>query len=470
MPVLRRVALAGRWIWTLSIIAGGATVARADLKLSDLVGSAVTAVGPYIQDVNDAISAFAAGDQQTALARLQNAKKVTPALAPAEVMMAQLFFDAGQPAAGSGMLERALQTAPQDPEAYVAMTERAVVEGRLTEADLLLPVTEKFVEAFNQNPRRKQNLKARLYNAGATLDQARGRLDAAKAKLEALVKLDLRNSNSHAKLGHVLFAQNDPKAAYGEFQLAAEADEKSPPAELMMAMLAADKVSAERWINFALDKSPNDVRTQLGAANYYLKFNQIDRAKKHADEAIKLDPNGFESNLVAGLVARIEGDFGNAEKHLSAAHLQQPANWIVMNHLALVLLESPDERSRERARQFSEIVVRQNPDNADFVAALGWINYRLKRIVEAERAFSAVLNSKQVKSTKMMSSEMAYFLANLAKDQGKPAEAIKLLRDCINTDQPFAYRKMAEQMLAQLVKSAGGTSPAPATKSAQPTP
>jgi tetratricopeptide (TPR) repeat protein len=470
MAVSRRLAFAGRWIWALSIIVVGAAFARAELKVADLLGSAVSGVGPYMQDVTDAIAAFSAGDHETALARLQNAKKVTPALAPAEVMMAQLFFDAGQSAAGNGMLEKALQSAPEDAEAYVALTERAVLEGRLTEADLLLPRAEKAVEVFNQNPRRKQFMQARLYFAGATLDQARGRLDAAKAKLEALIKLDSRNAGSHTKLGQVLFAQNDQKAAYNEFRLAAEADEKSPPAELMMAILAADKVGAERWINFALNKSPGDVRTQLGAANYFLQNNQINRAKKHADEAVKLDPNGFDSNLAAGLVARLDGDFASAEKHLSAAHLQQPANWGVMNHLALVLLELPDARSQDRARQFAEVVVRQNPDNADFIAALGWINYRLNRRVEAERAFTAALKSKQVRTSQMMSSELAYFLANLAKDQGNAAEAIKLLRDCLNTDQPFAYRKMAEQMLAQLAKSSGGTADAPATKAGQPTP
>jgi tetratricopeptide (TPR) repeat protein len=472
MALFRRLAVAGRWLWAILFVVGTPAAARAELKVFDLIGAAVTGVGPYVQDVNDALAAFAAGDRDTALARLQSAKKVTPALAPAEVMMAQLYFDAGQNVAGSGMLEKARQTAPDDPEAYVVLAERAVMDGRLTEADLLLPTAEKAVESFNQNPRRKQNMQARLYLAGATLDEARGRLDAAKARLESLIKLDPRNAGSHSKLGQVLFARNEPKAAYSEFQLAAEADERALPAELMMAMLAADKVSAERWISFALKKSPGDLRTQLGAANYFLKNNQIDQAKVHAAEAVKLDPDGFEGNFVAGLVARIDGDYANAEKYLSTAHLQQPGNWGVMNHLALVLLESPDASNHERARQFAEAVVRQNPDNADFIAALGWINYRLKRMAEAERAFTAVLKSKQVQSTQMMSSEMAYFLANLAKDQGNTAEAMKLLRECLNTDQPFAYRKMAEKTLAELAKSSGDTTatPAASTRVGQPSP
>ena len=64
-----------------------------------------------------------------------------------------------------------------------------------------------------------------------------------------------------------------------------------------------------------------------------------------------------------------------------------------------------------------------------------------------------------------MSSELAYYLANLAKDRGRPEEAIRLLRDALNTEQPFAYRKAAKELLARLAKASGAASGA--TKSGQ---
>jgi tetratricopeptide (TPR) repeat protein len=446
-------------------VLAAASEVRGQLTVQDLTRSAVQGVGPYYQDVRDAIAAFAARDYKTALARLQNAKKVTPALAPAEIMMAQLYFDAGQPAGGIAMLETAAKSSPADPEAFVILAERALAEGRLTEAELLVPTIDKLAEAFNQNPVRRQNLRLRGYTVGAVVDQTRGRLADARARLEQVVKLDPKNAAAHDKLGQLLFKQNDQKGAYAEFQLAAEADKSALPAELMMANLFTDKLSREKWFEFALKKSGGDLRTQLAAANYRLGTNQVEQAKAHAEKAIELDPAGFESNVVVGLVARMEGDFAKAKKHLSVAHLLQPVNFVLMSQLGLVLMELPDDADRLRGLQFAELCVRENPDNADFLAALAWINYRLNRKAEAERFFGALFNSRQVQAG--ITSEMGFYLANLAKDRGNTQEAVKLLREALNTDKPFAYRKAAEQLLAELNKGTSGPAAAGSTQTGQ---
>ncbi|MEX0677770.1 MAG: tetratricopeptide repeat protein [Pirellulales bacterium] len=457
MAVKRRWAPAGRWLGVLAIVACTGTLARAELQVRDLTGTAVEGVGPYHQDVKDAIGAFAARDYKTALAHLQNAKKLTPALAPAEVMMARLYFDALQPRLGIAMLEAAAQSAPNDPESFVALAERALAEGRVTEAELLFPRIENLVEGFNQNPRRRQDLRLRAYTVGAAVDQFRGKLDAAKTKLESLIKLDPRNASAHEKLGRLLFAQNNPRGAYDEFKLAAQVDKNAVPAELVMATLFADQISAEKWLDHAITKNPDDLRTQLGAANYRLKTNEIEKARKHAEKALELDPRGFDSNMLVGLIARMDGDYAKAEKHLSAAHLLEPVNFVVLSHLALVLLELPDDASHLRALQIAELTARENPDNPDYLGTLAWINYRLNRKADADRFFTAAFNSRQIQTTQTMTSEMGYFLAHLAKDRGKPEEAIRLLRDALNTEKPFAYRRAAQQMLAQLTKSSDGS-------------
>ncbi len=469
MAFNERRALAGRWLGVLAIMTFAGTLARAELTVKDLTGTAVPGIGPFYQDVTDAIRAFAARDYKTVLARLQNAKKLTPALAPAEVMMARLYFDAGVALGGNAMLEIAIKTAPRDPEAYLLLAERALAEGRVAEAELMFPKIEKLVEAFNQNPRRRQDLRLRAYTVGATVDQTRGNLNAARVKLESLVRLDPQNASVHQKLGRLLFAQNDQRAAYDAFKLAAQTDKKALPADLMMASLYADKVTAKKWLDRAIERNPEDLRTQVGAANFLLATNQVDLATAHAEKAVALDPDGFESNLVAGLLARMAGDFGKAAKHLSTAHLQQPVNFHVMNHLALVLLELPDDASRLRGRQFAELVARENPENPDYLATLGWINYRLDRKAAARRFLTAALNSRRGQSKMTLSSDMGYYLANLAKDQGNAKEAIKLLRNSLDTEQPFAYRKAAQQMLAQLTESAGDAAEADAgsTKTGQ---
>ena len=154
-----------------------------------------------------------------------------------------------------------------------------------------------------------------------------------------------------------------------------------------------------------------------------------------------------------GLSARLLTDYKTAETHLAKAHLLAPANGAITNNLALVLLELPEEASRRRAPQFAEINARQNPNNMDIVATLGWVNYRLNRWPEAEKAFTTVMEyANVVNGSDKTTPEMAYYLAHLAKDQNKIPKAMQLLRDSLNNDLPFAYRKPAEEMLAQLTK------------------
>ena len=259
--------------------------------------------------------------------------------------------------------------------------------GAPTEATLLLQKTGKILDAFAENPKRKQALQARYYSAAAGIDEARLRLERGASKLEAWVKADPKNVKAHDRLGRALFNLQDAKAAYAEFQLAAEADKKHVPAEIALCELYTDPVNSDKWLNAAIKKGANDLRSQVAIASYLLKANRLDEAKSHAAEALKLDPDGTDANLISGIVERMNGDYEAAVEHLSKAHLHTPANPVVMNHLALALAEMPDQEHRQQALEFAEINNRQNPNLVNVVLTLGWVNYRLNRRAEAERAF-----------------------------------------------------------------------------------
>ncbi len=124
-----------------------------------------------------------------------------------------------------------------------------------------------------------------------------------------------------------------------------------------------------------------------------MKVGQIDAALAQAEAAVKLDPEGFESNLLVGMLSLMEGDYPSAVAHLSKAHLLQPAKLSVANQLALALVELPDEASRTRALQFAQINARQQANNVELLATLGWINFRLGNKAEADQAFQAALRA-----------------------------------------------------------------------------
>ncbi|HEX3726198.1 MAG TPA: tetratricopeptide repeat protein [Pirellulales bacterium] len=444
--------------------------ARADLTVEKLTGRAIAGIGPFFQDVDDAIREFGAKDYVKAFAHLQSAKKSTPRLPPAEIMMAELHFDAGQAGPGIVMLETAVRQSPQDPEAFIILAERALGEGRLTEAGLLFDKSSQVLNRFAENARRKQNLQVRLYSGSATVDETMGNVKEALRSLEELSKVDPNNGAARARLGRALFRSGDQKKAYAEFQAAAEADKTLQPAELAMASLSTDRVKSEQWLNVALKKTPVDLRTRLGAAEFLMRNNQIEEAKVQAQEALKLDPHGLETNLSMGIMDRLQGDFKSAVAYLSTAHLLAPANPVIINHLALSLLELPDEESHRRSLEFAELNLRQNPNVPEVMAAFGWINHRLKRPLEAQRAFMAVLATAGTHSANQtMSADIGYYLAEMAKEKGQTAESLRILKETLSSNQPFAYRKPAQALLAELTKAEktsaakGKEKPAPKT-------
>jgi predicted Zn-dependent protease len=467
--------LHGTLTFLTALLAGFSAQSRGDMTVESLTSNAVTGMGAYYQDVYDAIRSFGEQDYPEALSRLEKAKKTVPRLAPAEVMMAQLYFDANQPAGAIAMLEKAIKRVPEDPEAYIMLAERAVSEGRFVEADLLFAKSGNIVEVFADNPKRKQNLQHRSSIGWASADESRGNLKEARAKLESLLKIEPQNGDAHERLGKVLFAMEDQKGAHAEFRAAADADKTKPSAEIAMALLMKDQVNAEKWVKAAVAKGAQDLRTQIGAAQFFLKINQLDEARARAEEAVKLDPEGMESNLLRGLIARLLGEFKVAETHLSKAHLLFPSNTVVINGLALALLELPDDESHQRALRFAELNARQYSNNPEALATFAWVNFRLNHRIEAERAFAAMLSAARTGTVKYFNAEMGYYLANYAKERGQTADAIKMLKDSLNSNEPFAYRKPAQALLAKLSKleksksAKGDEAPAASKKADSPT-
>ena len=69
---------------------------------------------------------------------------------------------------------------------------------------------------------------------------------------------------------------------------------------------------------------PTEYKVSYFYAELLWKMEDWTQCGPAFDRVVEIDPNGFESNLVAGLVARMQGDFPKAKRHLSTAHLMQP--------------------------------------------------------------------------------------------------------------------------------------------------
>ena len=434
-------------VLALAILALRVSPAAAQMSVEILTSGATSdAEGPHYQDVEDAIKKFTTRDYEGARKLLEEARKKTPKLAPAEIMMAQLYRASNQSGPGRAELEKAVRKYPQDPEAYLLIGEIGLQEGRTTEAGLVFAKASEVTNAFKENPKRLQNFKIRSFAGLASVDESLERWKEAKVHLEAWVKADQDSANPHQRLGRALFQLKEAKEAYTEFQTAAKADAKLPPVDVTMASLywtAGDKTKAEQFLERAIKAGGKDLRSKLALTQLLLTMNRLGDAQKYADEAVKADPKSIEAKLAAGVLARMQGDYKTAEKLLDAVHQQSPANFLATNHLALVLVEG-DDASKQRALEFAEMNARQNPKNAEAVATLGWVYFKNGKVKEAEQALNSLMSAGGV------TADSAFYLASMLAEQGRTTEALKLLENILNGERLFAYRKQAQVLLTSL--------------------
>jgi predicted Zn-dependent protease len=424
-------------------------LSHAQVTVETLTGSAVNEVGPYYQDVEDAINRFFSRDIEGARALLTAAKKKSPKLAPPEVMLAQLLAATGQVPAARAELERAVRKSPDDPEAYLILADAAFGDGRQTEAGLLFAKAAALAAKFSENPKRKQNFQMRGFAGMAAVDEARENWTGAKESLQAWAKLEPNSAAAHQRLARVLFQLGEKKDAYAELQAAVKADAKAPPADVSMGNLysaSGDKTQAEKFMAAAAKKGGKDLATNLALIPWYLQNTQFSEAQAAADAALKIAPDNLEAKTLRGIVARWQRDYPTAQKWLEAAHMQSPGNAAITNHLALVLLEQKGDANQRRALEHAEVNQKLNPNNPEIAATLGWVAYRLGRKADAQRALGAVAAAGN------LTPESKYYVATVLKDQGQVGNAIKLLDAALANDQAFAYRQEAEALLAELRK------------------
>jgi tetratricopeptide (TPR) repeat protein len=410
-----------------------------------LIGSAVRGKGPHYLNLQQAIDAFNKRDYDKAMELLVDAKRATPKLAPPELMMAQMYMSTNQVLDGRIEFEKTIKAWPNDPEAYLALSELDFSERHLASARLLLQKALSLAENFHDNVARQNSLLVRIYAGIVTIEEYQESWPQARDIALKWVKLDPENATPHTRLARIYFKLERSDDAFKEFQKAKAADEQSTPAEVAMANLyygANDRMKAQEWVKKAMDSGAKDSITLIAIAKLKFEANELDEAAKYALEAGRADPRSLNAKKLLGIIARMQRKYDAAKKYLEAAHVQSPSDLESINHLALVLVEMKDEK--DRAIEFAELGYQSSRNSADAAATLGWVYYRLGRLHEASNYL--VLATKNG----VTSPDTAYYMAAIYSKQSRNSEALAILDRIVQAKGTFFYRLDAEALLKEL--------------------
>jgi lipopolysaccharide biosynthesis regulator YciM len=122
---------------------------------------------------------------------------------------------------------------------------------------------------------------------------------------------------------------------------------------------------------------PNDADSQLNYASAALRFGQLNVARDALNRISSKDRDGAAFHVVAGWLARAEGNFAEQEEQFAAAVNKQPTNDLYQFNLAALQIRSKDAKTSKNARDKLEQLAKTAPYRTGALRAL--LNDAVKR-------------------------------------------------------------------------------------------
>lgn len=417
----------------------------------------VSDIGVEKDLVRDAVVRVNNNDTAGALELLKSARKKNPAIAPAHILLARLLLMRGQVPQARGSLEQAVKEDPSDPDPYLMFGQLANNASRVTDAEQLFEKTAALAKSFSGSAKRKRRFLIGAYNGLASIAERREHWALAEQHLRRLIVVDPDTGRFHRRLGIALFRQGPAKAkdAYASLKAARAADASLRSAEVIMSELYSSKdddENAQKWINYALEKNPDDTSTRLAVVWRLLETGKAEQAKTQADAAYQAEKTSLEAKVLRGIAARMIGSYENAELWLLSAHRQAPTDFAATNHLVHVLLAQDDKTKRDLALQYAILNARMHPYQAnrptangiESTATLGWVYYQLNQTKKAAQLLNTVLGRIAA------SPDGSYYASRILVDRRQMKEATRVLERALTTKRLFVERQAAEKLLAQI--------------------
>ncbi|MBT4866675.1 MAG: tetratricopeptide repeat protein [Planctomycetaceae bacterium] len=436
--------------------------AEAQLTAQRLLSNAVSDYGPQYKDIDRAIALFRQGKLEECRKALSDGKTKNPQLAPVNVMLSHLLFASGNARGGVSLLEGVVTKEPNDPEAYIMLADLALRQRRLGEAELMFGKGLAICAEYSQNPIRKKNLRNSGLAGVAAVAEARGDWKQAITRIVEWSKVDPKNANAHSRMGLAQFRLKQYDESKASFATARKLNGKLPLPEISLALLheqTGNRDQAEKLFGEAVKAAPSDLNTRLAVVQWALVAGKNELAAKNITAAQKLDANSLQVKVATGLAARFAGEHKQAMTAFEGVLKQSPRNFTAMNHLALTLIDSTEEKERIRALGYAHLNAQINSNRKartgrEATVTLAWILFRVGHADAAERILKGILNAGSI------GSESAYYAALILADRGQREAAQKILASALRSKSQFPGRDEAERILQQLARVEQAQTPA----------
>lgn len=345
------------------------------------------------------------GDAEGALKLLEKNPPQNGEVAPI-LLRARLLQSLNRGDEALPLLKKSVSQYPDDKRLGLTYARTLVEQNRMTEAKVQFA---SLVEQYPEDDELRFSL-ALVCLEGKSWDEAEG-------YLQELIERDSHVDSAHLNLGRIAEERNDPEGALVEYALVGPGSEYLP-AQLRQADILISHgrgAEASKKLASARGAQPDyAIQLYLIEAETLAANNQSDRAWNTLQQALKQYPDDLNLLYSRAMLAEKRNDLDQMERDLRAIIKREPDNAMALNALGYTLSDRTTRYTEAKAliQQAYDL----NPDDPAVLDSLGWVNYRLGNLDEAERLLRQALE-------RFPDQEVAAHLGEVLWANGKQREA-----------------------------------------------
>jgi tetratricopeptide (TPR) repeat protein len=357
------------------------------------------------------------GDAEASLQLLENNPPKEGEIAPI-LLRARLLQGMNRGKEALPILEKSIKKYPEDKRLRLTYARMLVEQNRMEDAKVQF---SSLVQQYPDDDELRFSLALVCLEAKAW--------DEAAGYLEELIARGAHEDSAHLNLGRIHEERNDPQSALAEYAqvgpgpdfLAAQLRQ----ADILMSNGSA--AEASKRLAGARDAQPEvAVQLYLIEAETLSNNNQVDRGWQVLNQALKQYPDDLNLLYTRSMMAEKRGDLVQMEKDLRAILKREPDNAMALNALGYTLSDRTTRYAE--AKELIEKAHSLNPEDPAVLDSLGWVNYRLGNLDEAERLLRLALE-------RFPDHEVAAHLGEVLWAKGEQREARKVWSKALQ-DQP----------------------------------
>jgi tetratricopeptide (TPR) repeat protein len=377
------------------------------------------------------------GENDAAIAALNEALKANPRLARAELELGRIYSRTGRLADAEHYAQAAVTKIPNDPEANLLLAQVALKEGDIVKAEppirgliKLAPNTPAVLTALGRLEALKKNVPAarQAYERAVSknpievealdglvaLDLAAGHKDAAKTRVDAAVQKAPKNSD-------VLLLASRAHGAAGDF------------------------AESERLALASIEADTNNLPAYELLGQIYAYQHRLDEALKKYQALADRLPKSAMARTMLGVVLQAQNKPADARQRYEEAIAIDPRAAVAANNLAWFYAEDADKPGNlERALELARTAKSSLPNRPEVSDTLGWILFKKG---EYQLAVSAL---QEATSQAPSNAAYLYHLGMAYARMGKRDDAAAALRKSLALDNTSQTAALAKQALDAL--------------------